>query len=282
MELPSAEAVALCAAMGSGCRLMAERSPEHSRGREADGKKISPNKTRAGVWAVVAMAVFFAVGGLGISAFILAMAAAGKKAAPALNDPPANNAGPAPSLPGRENADTGVDHPEPVPTSGRSISPLPVAISDSEEEERTRREVLVRIDLMPSLTNDEKDKLYVQVERAEGFRKIATIPFAEHSTTARATQTDALIKILHDPGVGQLLSDPTVLLFVVGYADQRGDPAKNLEISRDRAESVVKALKRKTDIANVVHAVGMGGQDLFDRTDAKKNCVVEVWAAQPF
>jgi outer membrane protein OmpA-like peptidoglycan-associated protein len=72
------------------------------------------------------------------------------------------------------------------------------------------------------------------------------------------------------------------MLIVVGYADQRGDPAKNLEISRDRADSVVKALKRKMDIANVVHAVGMGGQDLFDRTDARKNCVVEVWAAQPF
>jgi flagellar motor protein MotB len=261
---------------------MVERSPEHSRGRESDGKKISPNNTPAGVWVVVAMAVFFAVGGLGISAFILVKALAGKKAAPALNDSSTNNAEPAPSLPGREDADTGLDHPEPAPTSGRTISPLPVAISDPDEEERTRREVLVRIDLMPSLTNDEKDKLYVQVERAEGFKKIATIPFAEHSTIAGATQTDALIKILHEPGIGQLLSDPTVLLFVVGYADQRGDPAKNLEISRDRAESVVKALKKKMEIANVVHAVAMGGQDLFDRADAKKNSVVEVWAAQPF
>jgi flagellar motor protein MotB len=282
MELPFAEAVALCVAMGSDCRLMAKRSPEHSRGCESNGKKIRPNKTPAGVWAVVAMSVFFAVGGLGITSFILVKALAGKKPTPALNDPPTNNAGPAPSLPGREDADAGVDHAEPVPRSGYAISRLPVATSDPDEEERTRREVLVRIDLMPSLTNDEKDKLYVQVERAEGFKKIATIPFSEHSTIAGATQTDALINILHEPSVGQLLSDPTVLLIVVGYADQRGDPAKNLEISRDRAESVVKALKRKMDIANVVHAVGMGGQDLFDRTDARKNCVVEVWAAQPF
>jgi outer membrane protein OmpA-like peptidoglycan-associated protein len=228
------------------------------------------------------MTVFFAVGGLGIGAFILAKAVAGKKAAPALNDLSTNNAGPAPSLPEREGAVTGVDRPEPVPTSGYTISPLPVKSSDPDEEQRARREVLVRIDLMPSLTNDEKDKLYVQVERAEGFKKIATIPFAEHSTTAGAKQTDALIKILHEPDVGHLLSDPTVLLFVVGYADQRGDPAKNLEVSMDRAESVVKSLKKKMDIANVVHAVGMGGQELFDRTDAKKNCVVEVWAAQPF
>jgi hypothetical protein len=43
----------------------------------------------------------------------------------------------------------------------------------------------------------------------------------------------------------------------------------------------VTALKQNMDLANVVHAVGMGGQDLFDQTDAKKNRVVEVWAAQP-
>jgi hypothetical protein len=43
----------------------------------------------------------------------------------------------------------------------------------------------------------------------------------------------------------------------------------------------VKALKEKMDMANVVHAVAMGGQDLFDQTNAKKNCVVEVWAAEP-
>ncbi|HZC59290.1 MAG TPA: hypothetical protein VE154_04800, partial [Chthoniobacterales bacterium] len=122
---------------------MAERSPEHSRSRESDGKKISPNKTPAGVWVVVAIAVFFAVGGLGISSFILVNALPGEKATPALNDPSTNNAGPAPSLPGREDANTGVDHPEPVPTSGHTISALPVAISDPDEEERTRREVLV-------------------------------------------------------------------------------------------------------------------------------------------
>jgi flagellar motor protein MotB len=54
-----------------------------------------------------------------------------------------------------------------------------------------------------------------------------------------------------------------------------------LEISRSRAESVVKALKEKTELVNLMHAVGMGGQEIFDQSDLEKNRVVEVWAVQP-
>jgi outer membrane protein OmpA-like peptidoglycan-associated protein len=68
---------------------------------------------------------------------------------------------------------------------------------------------------------------------------------------------------------------------IVGYADKKGDQTKNLDISRSRAESVVKALKEKMDLVNVMHPVAMGGQDLFDPADIEKNRVVEVWAVQP-
>jgi hypothetical protein len=40
-------------------------------------------------------------------------------------------------------------------------------------------------------------------------------------------------------------------------------------------------LKDKLDLVNLMHAVGMGGQDLFDPSDLEKNRVVEVWAVQP-
>ena len=74
---------------------------------------------------------------------------------------------------------------------------------------------------------------------------------------------------------------PPSTLIVVGYSDKKGDEAKNLDISRSRAENVVKALKEKMDLVNVIHAVAMGGQDLFDSADIEKNRVVEVWAVQP-
>ena len=68
---------------------------------------------------------------------------------------------------------------------------------------------------------------------------------------------------------------------VVGYADKQGEEAKNAEISRSRAESLVKVLREKTDLANIMHAIGMGGQDLFDQSNLEKNRLVEVWAVQP-
>jgi predicted small lipoprotein YifL len=44
------------------------------------------------------------------------------------------------------------------------------------ENQAIKTEVLARIDLMPQLTPEEKDKLYVQVERARGMGRIVTIP----------------------------------------------------------------------------------------------------------
>ncbi len=157
----------------------------------------------------------------------------------------------------------------------------PRVVNDRAEEDRMRQEVLKRIDLMRALTDGEKDKLYVQVERARGFTKIAILPFTQNRTNAGAAQVDALTKSLNRPDLRKLLADPTVVLIVVGYADKNGDEAKNLDVSRSRAESVVKALREKTELVNLMHAVGMGGQQLFDQSDLEKNRVVEVWAVQP-
>jgi outer membrane protein OmpA-like peptidoglycan-associated protein len=68
---------------------------------------------------------------------------------------------------------------------------------------------------------------------------------------------------------------------VLGFADKKGDPKKNIAISLERAESVVKALKEKLGVMNVVHAVGMGSSEMFDAQSLDKNRVVEVWAVLP-
>ena len=44
---------------------------------------------------------------------------------------------------------------------------------------------------------------------------------------------------------------------------------------------MIKALKERAAIMNVVHAVGMGSSDLFDAKNLEKNRVVEVWAVLP-
>ena len=184
------------------------------------------------------------------------------------------------SASGLSEGEVGVEHPNPNPAI-EDAGPAPPVISDRAEEERMRQEVLKRIDLMSVLTDADKDKLYAQVERAHGFTKIAIIPFTQNRTIVGAVQVDGLIKSLKGPDLQKLLADPTVALIMVGYADKKGDETKNLDISRSRAESVVKAVKERMDLVNVMHAVGMGGQDLFDPSDLEKNRVVEVWAVQP-
>ncbi len=259
---------------------MAKSVPKILRGRSPVNQRVGASKTPAGVWVIVGLAVFFVMGGLGISAFVVWKAIGVRKAVPAAGEAVTGMSKPVLNAPIESNGEVGVEQPgakETVQEAGLA----PSVIKDRTEEDRMRQEVLNRIDLMRALTDTDKDKLYAQVERARGFTKIAIIPFAENRALVGPAQMDGLIKSLKGPALQKLLSDPTVALIIVGYADRKGEETKNLDISRSRAESVVEALKVKMDLVNVLHAVAMGGQDLFDHSDAEKNRVVEVWAVQP-
>jgi outer membrane protein OmpA-like peptidoglycan-associated protein len=238
--------------------------------------------TPAGVWVVVSVALLVAIAGLGISGLLIWKATSVQAPMAIVPAVAARETVPNPTATPTRSSDgeVGVEHPSLNPTVD-DPDPAPPVVSDRVEEDRTRQEVLQRIDLMKALTDAEKDKLYAQVERARGFTKIAIIPFTQNKTIAGAAQVDGLVKTFRGPAVQKLLSDPTVALIVVGYADKKGDETKNLDISRSRAESVVEAIKDKLDLVNLTHAVGMGGQDLFDPSDLEKNRVVEVWAVQP-
>lgn len=152
---------------------------------------------------------------------------------------------------------------------------------DSEEEQRVRQEVLVRIDLLKELTKAEKDHLYSQVERARGFTKLAIVPFPSGRAWPEDNQVEHLLSYLRRPNFQKLFEDPTVVLVCAGYADRIGSEAQNLEISHHRAANMVRILQSQTKIRNLMRAVGMGGSDMFDKNDAAKNRVVEIWLVQP-
>jgi len=86
---------------------------------------------------------------------------------------------------------------------------------------------------------------------------------------------------MHTPEVQRLLTDPTAVIIVLGYADSKGDDKKNLQISTDRAESLTKVMREQGKILNVMHAVGMGGSEMFGKGQRDKNRVVEIWAVLP-
>lgn len=179
--------------------------------------------------------------------------------------------------------------PTPTPNAAPATPPAeqvstPQEINTSAEDagnRAVRAEVLKRIDVMPNLGAEEKDKLYVQVERAQAMGKVITIPFASGARTVPAEAVAGISKALTLPQVLKYSEDPTVVFVVLGFADRKGDPKLNQAISLQRAEAVASVLKDKAGVMNIVRAVGMGGSEIFDSAALDKNRVVEVWVVLP-
>jgi hypothetical protein len=177
-----------------------------------------------------------------------------------------------------ESASSETDIPIPSPTS--QATPPPV-VANTQEEDTTRREVLKRIDMMREITPKEKDYLYSQVERARGFTKLAIIPYGFGQLWPDSFQANYLLENLSKPEIAKIFEDPTVVLVLAGYSDLKGSDERNLEISRSRAENLMRLLHKKSKIKNLMRAVGMGGSDLFDKVRLEKNRVVEMWIVRP-
>jgi outer membrane protein OmpA-like peptidoglycan-associated protein len=256
-------------------------------------KLVQPkNKTPSSVWVIVGLAIFFALIAFGIGAFIVIEAVMAKRHTGEVT-PAVASASPSASAKVGFTVTAAAESPKKTETPKKTEAPVaessgtpasensPGVSSDAKEEEDTRKEVLTRVDLMHNVSQKEKDQLYAQIERARGFTKIALIPFQSGRTAPGSSQVDDLVKRIQEPDIQKLLSDPTVALIFVGYADTQGNEASNLEISRTRAESVQKMVSTRLKLTNLMHSVGMGGQELFDKANREKNRVVEVWAVQP-
>lgn len=190
---------------------------------------------------------------------------------------------PEPGFAGVPVAETPAPTPEvPEAPAGPVEAPAQVNLDAADAENKlVKAEVLARVDAMPKLTPEEKDKLYVLVDRARGMGKIVTIPFSSGKIAIGASEVISLKEKIELPQIKKFSDDPTVVFVVLGYADKKGDPKKNIAISLERADSVVKALKDRLGVMNVVHAVGMGSSEMFDAQNLDKNRVVEVWAVLP-
>jgi outer membrane protein OmpA-like peptidoglycan-associated protein len=144
-----------------------------------------------------------------------------------------------------------------------------------------KSEVLKRIDLMPTISADNKDKLYMSVERARQMGRLLTIPFDSGRISMSSGDVEKLRVSLQEPQIAKLMSDPTAVFVILGFADTKGDEQKNIKISEQRADSVLRALKEKCGVINVMHSVGMGGSTLFDAAGTEKNRVAEIWVVLP-
>jgi outer membrane protein OmpA-like peptidoglycan-associated protein len=250
-------------------------------------KLVQPKKkTPSGVWVIVGLAILFALIAFGIAGFIVLEAVMAKRhsgeASPVVaSASPSASAKISPTAAASAETPKKSESPAAQSSATAAVENSRSETSDSKEEADTRQQVLTRVDLMRNISQKEKDQLYAQIVRAHGFTKIALIPFQSGHTAAGSAQIDDLVKRLQDAELQKLLSDPTVVLIFVGYADTQGSEDSNLEISRTRAESVQKMVSARLKLSNLMHSVGMGGQELFDKENREKNRVVEVWAVQP-
>src|SRR6202035_4814700 len=95
-------------------------------------------------------------------------------------------------------------------------SPINLDITLPEIAE-VKRAVLKRIDLMPNVSEANKEKLYNALDRARAMGRLFTISF-ETSLTRISPQSVAYMKSqLERPQIKQMLDDPTLVLVVLGY-----------------------------------------------------------------
>jgi outer membrane protein OmpA-like peptidoglycan-associated protein len=170
--------------------------------------------------------------------------------------------------------------PAPTPTANASGTPINFDIT-LPEIAGVKREVLKRIDQMPNVSAQNKDRLYSAVERARGMGRLFTVSFETSFTKVSPEALADMKSQLERPQIKSYIDDPTLVLVILGYADKQGDNQKNLQISSARAEEVKDVLRDQLGIQNVMHTVPMGGTDMLDPRELAKNRIVEVWAVLP-
>jgi len=168
----------------------------------------------------------------------------------------------------------------PTPVADASGTPIDLDIS-LPEIAAVKREVLKRIDLMPNVSSQNKDRLYSAVDRARGMGRLFSVSFETSLTKVTPEAVAAMKSQLDHPQLKKFLDDPTLVLVILGYADKQGLDQKNLDISNGRAQAVMDALRDQVGVQNVMHVVPMGGTDLLDPKQLAKNRIVEVWAVLP-
>jgi outer membrane protein OmpA-like peptidoglycan-associated protein len=169
----------------------------------------------------------------------------------------------------------------PPPTATPQISATPVNLDlTGEGLEQVKNAIIKRIELQPSLTKDQKDKIFASIQAAKAMGRIAVVTF--NTAATNPLQDVANIEAqLNQPEVKKILSDPRIVLAVLGYADRQGDDQRNFILSSSRAQTVLEILRDKCGVLNTIYAIPMGGTDMFDPHGLAKNRTVEVWAGLP-
>jgi outer membrane protein OmpA-like peptidoglycan-associated protein len=169
----------------------------------------------------------------------------------------------------------------PTPAVTPQISATPVNLDlTGEGLEQVKSAIIKRIELQPTLSKEQKDQIFASIQAAKAMGRIAVVTFATNASNP-SQDLASIAAQLNQPEVKKLLSDPKIVLAVLGYSDLQGDDQRNFVLSNDRAQTVLQILREKCGVLNTIYAVPMGKTDLFDPHGLAKNRTVEVWAGLP-
>jgi|GEM_PF-2523484 len=164
----------------------------------------------------------------------------------------------------------------PAATPAPSAKPATATVTDKE-----RQEVLKRIDLMPNVSAQDKERLYYYVERARRMQRVMSVSFPNGGTKLSEPTIKKLVEESKQPDFAREARDPVMVFVVLGFADTKGEERTNVQVSRDRAEHVAELLRTRCGVSNGIKTVPMGSSALFSAQAAVENRVAEVWAVLP-
>ena len=169
----------------------------------------------------------------------------------------------------------------PQTTVADATPPPPAKADNTPVSEDVRAEVLKRIDAMPNIAPEKKDKLYNSVRRARDMRRVLVVSFGSGQQAIPAAEKNNVKNLLSSAEVMKFRDDLTAVFVVLGFADAKGDEKSNLAISNTRAKIVKDFMTTTCGVKNVTHDIGMGGSKLVDEQKLAKNRIAEIWAVLP-
>ena len=148
--------------------------PSHRRAPVSEGVRAS--RTPNGVWVIVGMAVFFVIGGLGISAFVVWKSIGNQAPVRVVHESAVETVHPVSSSSASAAGEVGVEHPSANPMIDEAGA-APRVVNDRAEEDRMRQEVLKRIDLMRVADRWRERQIVCASRAGPGFYQDSHPPF---------------------------------------------------------------------------------------------------------
>lgn len=197
----------------------------------------------------------------------------------ACKETPAPTAAKPPPAPTRTPAPAG---PQPIPTTDK---PAVVAVPNYDVKDETnakiRQDVLDRVDRLPNLTTEQRNKLYASVDRARGMGCVLVVPFLENKRVLAEPERKVLVNGIRGEAVQKLVDDSTLVFVIIGYANEGTDSAAQEKLAAERAESVLSTIRDQAGVTNTMYAAGMGAPDVKLKAAPGAGRVAEIWAVFP-